>query len=66
MTTLHEPYFMTNSVWYVYSFEKEIYILTDQAPQEAIDSYNNFYKSGKLYFKNLDLFNSLAYVFGSS
>jgi hypothetical protein len=45
MTTLDEPYFMTNSVWYVYSFEKEIYILTDQAPQEAIDSYNNFYKS---------------------
>lgn len=42
------PYFMTNPEWY-----KEIpletndrgYILTDKAPQSAIDSYNEFYNN---------------------
>lgn len=38
------PYFMKNKEWYTYNEEKHIYELTDKAPQEAINSYNDFYK----------------------
>ena len=47
-----EPYFMQNKEWYVaadpFDFENwpdddRGYHLTDKAPQEAIDSYNEFY-----------------------
>ena len=44
MTITEQPYFMTNPLWYDYDDEQGIYILTDEAPQEAIDSYNEFYK----------------------
>lgn len=38
------PYFMTNEEWYVIDPEDDecAYKLTDKAPQEAIDSYNDF------------------------
>jgi hypothetical protein len=41
--TIEQPYFMTNALWYDYDDELGQYVLTDQAPQEAIDSYNEFY-----------------------
>ena len=39
------PLFMTNPEWYVrdYDDDEHGYKLTDAAPQEAIDSYNEFY-----------------------
>ena len=42
------PYFLTNDEWYEKVADKNedaprSYILTDKAPQEAIDSYNAFY-----------------------
>lgn len=48
-----QPYFMSNKEWYrnlveeTGSFDPETgrgYVLTDKAPQEAIDSYMAFYK----------------------
>ena len=39
-----KPYFMTNKEWYRYDDKEEKYVLTDKAPQEAIESYNEFYK----------------------
>lgn len=53
MTTFNEmPYFMSNPEWYTevedgYDPETDTdrgYRLTDKAPQEAIDSYNEFYE----------------------
>lgn len=46
-----EPYFMTNPEWYEqvdifkdgFPEDDRGYRLTDKAPQEAIDSYNEFY-----------------------
>ena len=49
---LNEPYFMSNTAWYVKADPLDIdnwpeddrgYHLTDKAPQEAVDSYNEFY-----------------------
>ena len=39
------PFFMTNEDWYTVDPEDDErgYKLTDKAPQEAIDSYNEFY-----------------------
>ena len=39
------PFFMTNKDWYYRDYEDDDYgyKLTDAAPQEAIDSYNEFY-----------------------
>lgn len=42
------PYFLTNEDWYEQAADKDedelrSYVLTDKAPQEAIDSYNAFY-----------------------
>ena len=39
------PYFMTNEEWYTVdpNDDDRGYKLTDKAPQEAIDSYNEFY-----------------------
>lgn len=44
------PLFLENEEWYVEDSEDEEYgyKLTDKAPQEAIDSYNEFY--GKTVF----------------
>lgn len=43
------PYFLTNEEWYeeditFSSSDGRGYHLTDKAPQEAIESYNEFYK----------------------
>ncbi len=37
------PYFITNDEWYYYDEEEEIYKLTDKAPKEAIESYEEYY-----------------------
>ena len=41
--TLNEPYFMKNKEWYSFNEKEWKYILTDKAPKEAVDSYNEFY-----------------------
>jgi len=45
MNDVERPYFMENKEWYYYDEKEEIFKLTDKAPQEAIDSYNEFYSS---------------------
>lgn len=44
MTLGETPYFLTNPEWYYFDEKEFKYKLTDKAPREAIDSYNEFYK----------------------
>ena len=44
---LKEPYFTKNKEWYYFDEKEFKYKLTDKAPQEAIDSYKEFYKKLK-------------------
>ncbi len=43
MNDVARPYFLENEEWYYYDEDEEIFKLTDKAPQEAIDSYNEYY-----------------------
>lgn len=36
------PYFMENEEWFVYDKETNTYSLTDKAPPEVVESYNEF------------------------
>lgn len=36
------PYFMTNDEWFTYDDNTKTYTLTDKAPKEAMQSYNDF------------------------
>lgn len=38
------PYFMTNDDWFYFDEAEWKYKLTQNAPQEAVDSYNEHYK----------------------
>ena len=38
-----QPYFMNNSSWYYFDENDWKYILTDDAPEEAKKSYDEFY-----------------------
>lgn len=38
------PYFMKNEKWYRFDEELEKYVLTDEAPQKAKESYKEFYE----------------------
>lgn len=38
-----EPYFMKNPEWYYHDKKKNRYFLTNKAPKEAVESYNDFY-----------------------
>ena len=38
------PYFMSNKKWYRFDEEKYRYVLTEDAPPEAIESYKKFYE----------------------
>ena len=38
-----EPYFLKNPEWYYHDDETNRYFLTDKAPKEAVESYNEFY-----------------------
>lgn len=40
------PYFMQNPEWYYHDDEINKYFLTDKAPKEAVESYNEFYDDG--------------------
>ena len=42
---LKKPYFLTNEDWYYYDYEELRYRLTDKAPEKAVKSYEEFYKS---------------------
>lgn len=44
MENVPVPYFITNDDWYYYDEDKEIYILTDEAPEEAKRSYKEYYE----------------------
>ena len=39
---LDQPLFMENDDWYYFDFKHRKYVLTDSAPQEAIDSYQQY------------------------
>lgn len=39
-----QPYFLTNEKWYYFDEEEWGYKLTDEAPDEAIASYKEFYE----------------------
>ena len=43
MPVQEKPYFLENEEWYTYNIEEGKYELTDKAPQEAVESYNEFY-----------------------
>ena len=47
MNILDRPYFMNNPEWYYWDEKEWKYKLTDKAPKEAIDSYNDFYNQNK-------------------
>ena len=38
------PYFLENKDWYYYDEKEHIYKLTDEAPEEAVESYKKFYE----------------------
>ena len=38
------PYFMQNDDWYYFDAIECTYKLTENAPEKAIESYNEFYK----------------------
>lgn len=37
------PYFMTNSVWYKFDFDKKMFVLTEHATEKAKESYKEYY-----------------------
>lgn len=39
-----KPYFMTNKAWYYYDMKEHRLKLTDEAPDKARKSYEEFYK----------------------
>ena len=39
-----EPYFMQNTAWYYFDEDEFLYKLTDEAPEEAKMSYQEFYR----------------------
>lgn len=50
-----EPYFMKNVEWFVFNEDECRYELTDKAPKEAIESYNETYaKLASSFVPNLD------------
>ena len=44
MVLVEKPYFLTNKKWFKYDEKSKKYILTNKAPQKAIESYKDFYK----------------------
>ena len=39
------PYFMNNKKWYKFNFDKRIFILTEEAPEKAKESYEEYMKN---------------------
>lgn len=44
MRVSEEPCFLKNVEWYYFDETDFCYKLTDNAPKEAVESYNKFYK----------------------
>ena len=42
--TIDKPYFMSDPKWYYFDFDKKKYVLTDEAPEKAKESYEEFCK----------------------
>ena len=56
-----EPYFMRNKDWYYFDEAEFCYKLTEKAPPEAVQSYDDFYKekivkdkSGNVWFQTMN------------
>lgn len=43
MKLANKPYFMKNKEWYYFDEKEFVYKLTDKAPKEAKESYEQFY-----------------------
>ena len=58
------PYFLTNKDWYYVDDNDDDrgYKLTNKAPQEAIDSYNDFYSDTVMLDENTES-DFVSYVF---
>lgn len=41
---MDRPYFMEKKEWYRFDFQKRKFVLTDEAPEKAKESYEHFYK----------------------
>lgn len=41
------PYFMINEKWYEFDFGKRIFVLTEDAPEKAKKSYEEYLKTVK-------------------
>lgn len=37
------PYFMNDKRWFEFDFEKKKFVLTAEAPEEAVKSYKEYY-----------------------
>ena len=37
------PYFMTDERWYKFDFKRRVFVLTEEAPEKAKKSYDEFY-----------------------
>ena len=42
-----QPYFMDNDEWYYFDEDEFCYKLTDKAPEKAVKSYKEFYKTNE-------------------
>lgn len=42
---LEKPYFLENPDWYRFDEDECTYELTEKAPPEAVESYNEFYEA---------------------
>lgn len=38
------PYFMKNEKWFEFDFEKRVFVLTNEAPDKAKESYEEYLK----------------------
>lgn len=48
------PKFMENNDWYYYDYSSGKYVLTANAPKEAIESYDEFYKKRDAMAEDVD------------
>ena len=39
------PYFMSDEKWYKFDFDKRIFVLTEEAPEKAKESYEEYMKN---------------------
>ena len=51
---VEKPYFMSDSSWYRFDPDEFKYVLTDKAPQKAIDSYREFYETIEAFYGDDD------------